>query len=205
MKWKRRNRAVQGAFAHAAIAAYAFAQRIWQRIYRLRQKNCLLPRCSEPQMKEWFALIKRVLSRRNYFFLFVASGLLYGVTFSLMTNLIDVRSGLSNMRFDFTLLSGLFFVILSCLGGILVSLQAYALGQKRKQYASATAGVSGVFVSFFATTCPLCKPLLLSLLGLSGSIAILKFGLMLALVSTLLLLGAIFLTLNSMSTGHCCQ
>ena len=161
--------------------------------------------CSKSKMKELFASIKRVLSRRNYFFIFVASGLFYGVIFSMMTNLIDIRFGLSNLRFAFTLQSASFFIVLSILGGLLISLQVFSFHEKRKNYTSTTTGVSGMLVSFFATTCPFCKPLLISLLGLSGSIAILKFGLVLAFVSILLLLGSIYLTLKSISTRICCQ
>jgi len=156
-------------------------------------------------MKEFIAPIKRVLGRRNYFLIFVASGLFYGVIFSMMTNLIDVRFGLSNIMFAFTWQSGLFFLILSVLGGILISLQIFSFREKRKNYTSTTAGVSGMLISFFATTCPFCKPLLISLLGLSGSIAILKYGLALAIVSILLLVGSIYLTLKSISKRSCCQ
>jgi len=156
-------------------------------------------------MKEFIAPIKRVLSRRNYFLIFVASGLFYGVIFSMMTNLIDVRFGLSNMRFAFTWQSGLFFLILSVLGGILISLQIFSFREKQKNYASTTTGVSGMLVSFFATTCPFCKPLLISLLGLSGSIAILNYGLALAFISIFLLVGSIYLTLRSISKRSCCQ
>jgi hypothetical protein len=155
-------------------------------------------------MKRLFTPIKRVLGRRNYFFIFVVSGLFYGVIFSMMTNLIDVRFGLSNIRFAFTWQSGLFFIVLSILGGLLISLQLFSFREKRKNYTSTTTGLSGMFVSFFATTCPFCKPLLISFLGLSGSIAILKYGLVLAFVSILLLLGSIYLTLKSISKRNCC-
>ncbi|MBI2107472.1 hypothetical protein HYT57_05800 [Candidatus Woesearchaeota archaeon] len=156
-------------------------------------------------MKELFAPIKRVLSRISYFLIFVVSGLFYGVIFLMMTNLIDVRSGLSNIRFAFTWQSALFFIIFSILGGLLISLQVFSFREKQKNYTSTTTGVSGMLVSFFATTCPFCKPLLISLLGLSGSIAILKFGLVLAFVSIILLMGSIYLTLKSISKRSCCQ
>ncbi len=146
-----------------------------------------------------------VLGRRNYFLIFVASGLLYGVIFSMMTNLIDVRFGLSNVRFAFTFQSGLFFIILLVLGGLLISLQVFSFREKQKNYTSTTTGMGGMLVSFFATTCPFCKPLLISLLGLSGSIAILKYGFVLAFVSILLLIGSIYLTLKSISKRSCCQ
>lgn len=155
-------------------------------------------------MKELFTLIKRVLRRRNYFLIFIVSGLFYGVIFSMMTNLIDVRFGLSNIRFAFTWQSISFFIILSILGGLLISLQVFSFREKQKNYTSITTGVSGMLISFFAITCPFCKPLLLSLLGLSGSIAILKYGLVFALLSILLLLGSIYLTLRSMVRRNCC-
>lgn len=155
-------------------------------------------------MKE-LATIVSVLRNRAYFFIFVVSGLLYGLLFSMMTNLIDVRFGLQNIRFTFTWQSALFFVALSTLGGLLISLQVFSFRQKQKNYASATTGAGGMMVSFFATTCPFCKPLLLSLLGLSGSLAILKYGLLLAIISILLLIGSIFLTLKSIANAKPCS
>ena len=104
--------------------------------------------CSDQNMKELFAPIKRVFGRRNYFIIFVASGLFYGVIFSMMTNLIDMRFGLANIRFAFTSQSLLFFIILSFLGGLLISLQVFSFREKRKNYISTTTGVSGMLVSF---------------------------------------------------------
>lgn len=155
-------------------------------------------------MKELAAIVS-VFRSRTYFFIFVVSGLLYGVLFSMMTNLIDVRFGLQNIRFAFVWQSALFFVALSTLGGLLISLQVFSFRQKQKNYASATTGVSGMLVSFFATTCPFCKPLLLSLLGLSGSLAILKYGLLLAIISISLLIGSIFLVLKSLPQTKRCS
>ena len=155
-------------------------------------------------MKQLFAPIKRVLLTRNYFFIFIVSGLFYGVIFSIMTNLIDVRFGLFNIRFSFNWKSGLIFIALSILGGLLISLQLFLFHEKRKNYISAATGISGMFASFFSTMCPFCKPFLISLLGLSGSIAILKYGIVLAFVSILLLVSAIYLTLKSISRRNCC-
>ena len=169
-----------------------------------RSKKIADRRFEVNERKIMLSTIANVLRRRNYFLIFVASGLFYGVIFSIMTNLIDVRFGLSNIRFAFTWQSALFFIILSILGGLLISLQVFSFREKRKNYTSATTGISGMLVSFFATTCPFCKPLLISLLGLSGSIAILKFGLVLAFASILLLLGSIYLTLKSISKRSCC-
>lgn len=148
--------------------------------------------------------IASVLKKRNYFLIFILSGLLYGLLFSLMTNLIDARFGLSNIRLAVTWQSAIFFIVLSILGGVLISLQVFSFCQKQKNYAATSVGFSGMLASFFTTTCPFCKPLLLSLLGLSGSIAILKYGLFLVVGSILLLIGSIYLTARSIpKTKHC--
>jgi len=138
-------------------------------------------------MKKKLHIVSSVLSRRNYFFIFLVSGLLYGIIYAVMTNLIDVR-----------------FVLFSILGGILISLQVFAIRNRQKALKSANVGFIGAFLSFFNVTCPFCKPLLLSLIGFSGSIAILKYGLALAIISALLLLVSIYLVTLNLDKSNCC-
>ena len=135
------------------------------------------------KMNKCLSIIANVLSRRNYFFLFLASGLLYGLIYAVMTNLIDVRFGLKSINYSFTNVSLTFFILFSILGGLLISLQVFAIRNKQKSLKSANIGFIGAFISFFNVTCPFCKPLLLSLIGFSGSLAILKYGLGLAIIS----------------------
>ena len=144
-------------------------------------------------MKKQLSIIGHVLSRRNYFILFLISGLLYGLIYAVMTNLIDLRFGLDNINISFTQVSLSFVVMFSILGGILISLQVFAVRNRQKSLKSANIGFIGAFLSFFNTTCPFCKPLLLSLIGFSGSLAILKFGFVLAIISIILLLFSIYL------------
>lgn len=150
-------------------------------------------------MKQKLNIIAHVLSKRNYLFLFLVSGLLYGLIYAVMTNLIDVRSGLKYINYSFTNVSITFFVIFSILGGILISLQVFAIRNKQKSLKSANIGFIGTFISFFNVTCPFCKPLLISLIGFSGSLAILKYGLGLAIISVILLLVSIYLVASHLS------
>ncbi|MEK6983335.1 MAG: hypothetical protein AABX33_02080 [Nanoarchaeota archaeon] len=114
-----------------------------------------------------------------------------------MTNLIDLRYGFDNINISFGRVSMVFFIVFSMLGGMLVALQAFAIKNKQKLMRSARVGFFGAFLSFFNVTCPFCKPLLLSLIGFSGSLAILKYGLALAFISVILLLVSIYLVISS--------
>ena len=150
-------------------------------------------------MRKEFSIIANVLFRRNYFFIFLVSGLLYGIIYAVMTNLIDVRFGLKYINYSFTIVSIIFVVLFSILGGILISLQVFAIRNRQKSLKSANIGFIGALLSFFNTTCPFCKPLLLSLIGFSGSLAILKFGLALAIFSLILLIVSIYLVTSHLS------
>lgn len=161
-------------------------------------------------MRKWdgfIAVLYFILRRRKYFSLFLASGILYGLLFALLTNLIDIRSGLSNVSISFTWTSLSFFLVLSILGGLFIALQIFAVRQKQKMKGSTSTGITGAVVSFFATTCPFCKPLLLSLLGItgfSGSLILLKYGIAFAIGSILLLLLSIYFTIASLVKCGCC-
>ena len=156
-------------------------------------------------MREKLHVIAGVLSRRNYFFIFLISGLLYGIIYAVMTNLIDVRFGLKYINYSFTNVSIMFVVLFSILGGILVSLQVFAIRNRQKSLKAANVGFLGAFLSFFNVTCPFCKPFLLSLIGFSGSLAILKYGIALAIISALLLLVSIYLVTLNLDKNNCCS
>ncbi|MBI2649704.1 hypothetical protein HYX04_00140 [Candidatus Woesearchaeota archaeon] len=143
--------------------------------------------------KRQLSIIVHALSRRNYFILFLISAPLYGLIYAVMTNLIDLRFGLNNINVSFTQVSFSFVVIFSILGGLLISLQIFAIRNRQKSLGSANIGFIGAFLSFFNTTCPFCKPLLLSLIGFPGSLAISRYGLALAITSLVLLLISIYL------------
>lgn len=155
-------------------------------------------------MKRKLSVILNVLGRRNYFILFLVSGILYGLIYSVMTKLIDLRFGLKYINYSFTNVSITFFVIFSILGGILISLQVFAIKNRQKSLKYANVGFVGTFLSFFNVTCPFCKPLLLSLIGFSGSLVILKYGLTLALLSIVLLLASIYLVTLNLDKSNCC-
>ncbi|MBI2558764.1 hypothetical protein HYW20_05555 [Candidatus Woesearchaeota archaeon] len=153
-------------------------------------------------MRKKLHVIAGVLSRRNYFFIFLISGLLYGIIYAVMTNLIDIRSGLKYVTFSFTAVSITFFVAFSILGGILISLQVFAIKNKQRILKYANFGFLGAFLSFFNVTCPFCKPFLLSLIGFSGSLAILKYGSALAFISALLLFVSIYLVTSNINVNN---
>jgi len=144
-------------------------------------------------MKKQLSIIAHVLTKINYFLLFLISGLFYGLIYAIMTNLIDLRFGLNNINISFTEVSITFVALFSILGGLLISLQIFAIRNRQKSLKAANVGFIGAFLSFFNTTCPFCKPLLLSLIGFSGSLAILKYGLAIAIFSVILLLISIYL------------
>ena len=148
-------------------------------------------------MRKKLRIVGSVLSRKSYFFVFLVSGLLYGIIYAIMTNLIDVRFGLKYINYSFTIVSIIFVVLFSILGGLLISLQVFAIKNKQKSLKSANVGFLGAFLSFFNVTCPFCKPFLLSLIGFSGSLAILKYRLALATVSAMLLLISIYLVISN--------
>ena len=152
-------------------------------------------------MRKKLRIIASILFKRNYFYIFLVSGLLYGIIYAVMTNLIDIRSGLKYVTFSFTAVSITFFVAFSILGGILISLQVFAIKNKQRILKSANVGFLGAFLSFFNVTCPFCKPFLLSLIGFSGSLAILKYGLALALASVMLLLISIYLVASNINSN----
>ena len=155
-------------------------------------------------MNKQLSIIAHVLGKRNYFLLFLVSGLLYGLIYAVMTNLIDVRSGLKYITISFTAVSGAFFIVFSILGGLFISLQVFAIKNKQKSL-GAKVGFTGAFISFFTTTCPFCKPLLLSLIGFTGSLAILKYGIALASLSVILLLVSIYLVTLNLDKSNCCS
>ena len=148
-------------------------------------------------MKNPLLTIKQVLSRKSYLVIFLIAGLFYGLLFAVMTNLIDIRSGLNYITIAFTKVSATFFILFSILGGLLIALHIFAIKNMQKTLKSANVGFFGAFMSFFTTTCPFCKPLLLSLIGFSGSLAILKYGMALAIASALLLIVSIYLAASS--------
>jgi hypothetical protein len=139
------------------------------------------------------SIIRKVLFDAKFFLIFFVGGILYGLLYSVMTNLVDLRNGFGNIHYSFTPTSTIFVIVFSVLGGTLLALQIFAIRNKQKSVKSANVGFLATFLSFFNVTCPFCKPLLLSFIGFSGSLAILKYGLLLAFVSILLLIISIYL------------
>lgn len=70
-------------------------------------------------MNKQLNIIAHVLGKRNYFLLFIVSGLIYGLIYAVMTNLIDVRFGLKYINYSFTNVSITFVVLFSILAAFL--------------------------------------------------------------------------------------
>lgn len=157
------------------------------------------------EVKRSTSVARKVLERKGYTRIFLASSFVYAVLISVMTNQLDVRAGVQNARMAFTLKGSLLVGVLPLLAGLLVAFQVFAFKDKKKNLSSKVTGTSGVLISFFATSCPFCKPLIISLLGLSGSLAILNYGTLLGVVSGVLLLISNYLTAKNIGKGceHC--
>lgn len=142
---------------------------------------------------------------REHALLFSLTTVLVGVAYAFLTGVLVFTPGVG-----FWVMATRWFtlptlVLVAVLSGVLLVLQVYAFRQRRRA-AAGTAGWLGTIGSFLVTACPACKPLLLSLLGLSGSAAlVVTYGLQIAVVSVLLLAGAILLLWRSIATPSCCR
>ena len=129
-----------------------------------------------------------------------------GLLYSLTTGIIWIRlspfsmTGPTLNSFSFT---GL--LLISGLTAILITLQYDLLRKKKTKGTKASfLGYFGTTGSFFTTTCPLCKPLLVTLFGIGGTAGLLqKYGLQITIISVLLLTVSIYFVARS--TTNCCE
>lgn len=95
--------------------------------------------------------------------------LLFGnFSFSLLWSLIY------GLMASFTPLAFLFLIIISLLGGIVITYSAYLI--KRQLTLQASLGTPGILIAILAPACPSCALGLLSLLGMGGVLAFLPLG-----------------------------
>lgn len=101
---------------------------------------------------------------------------------------------------SFTPLALLMLIIISLLGGIVLTLSLYLV--KRQLALQASLGTSGILIAIFAPACPSCALGLLGLLGISGVLAFLPFkGYELGMLGIMLLLSSVtYLSTKIMAT-----
>ncbi|NJD51637.1 MAG: hypothetical protein FIB07_02095 [Candidatus Methanoperedens sp.] len=102
--------------------------------------------------------------------------------------------------------NGFLTIVMAVLSGIYQTMFIYnqrEMGFKKHE----KTGIAGMFIGFFTSACPVCTPLLVSLLGISAPLAfILSKNLWLEIASIMLLLFALFKlseSMNKCSLGRC--
>lgn len=100
---------------------------------------------------------------------------------------------------EINLLNGILTIVMAVLSGIYLTIFTYNHRLMRTNN-SGKVGFAGMFIGFFTSACPICAPLLVSLLGISASLAfILGKNLWLEIASILLLLFALYKLSDSMN------
>lgn len=110
---------------------------------------------------------------------------------SVMTYIYAVFTNLT-MGVEINPLNGILTIVMAILSGVYLTVFTYNLGIMRIKN-SGKAGLAGFFIGFFTSACPICAPLLVSLLGISAPLAfILSKNLWLEIASIILLLFALY-------------
>lgn len=137
--------------------------------------------------------IINVLKNRSYLALAVLSAGVMIYIYGVSSNLI--------MGEEINPLNGLLTIVMAILSGIYLTIFIYNLRMMRSKN-SGKVGLAGMFIGFFTSACPICAPLLVSLLGISAPLAfILGKNLWLEIASIMLLLFALYKL--SDSTNKC--
>ncbi len=139
--------------------------------------------------------IIKILRRREYLALAVFASVVMTLIYAVFTNL--------TMGVEINPLNGLLTITMAILSGIYLTVFIYnqkEMGTKKHE----KAGLAGMFIGFFTSACPICTPLLVSLLGISAPLAfILSRNLWLEIVSIMLLLFALHRLSDSMERCSC--
>lgn len=135
--------------------------------------------------------IINVLKNRSYLALAVLSAGVMIYIYGVSANLI--------MGEEINPLNGLLTIVMAILSGIYLTIFTYNLRIMRSKN-SGKVGFTGMFIGFFTSACPICAPLLVSLLGISAPLAfILGKNLWLEIASIMLLLFALYKLSDSMN------
>lgn len=136
-----------------------------------------------------FSIIN-VLKSRSYLALALFSTAVMTYIYAVFTNL--------TMGVEINPINGILTVMMAVLSGIYLTLFIYNIREMRAKNPG-KAGFAGMFIGFFTSACPLCTPLLVSLLGISAPLAfILSRNLLLEIASIMLLLFALYRLSESM-------
>ncbi len=134
--------------------------------------------------------ITSVLKNRSYLALAVLSTAVMTYIYAVFTNL--------TMGVEISPINGFLTIIMAVLSGIYLTMFIYTQREMKTKNTGKT-GLAGMFIGFFTSACPVCTPLLVSLLGISAPLAfILSRNLLLEIVSIMLLLFALYKLSDSM-------
>ncbi len=135
--------------------------------------------------------IIQVFKNRSYLTLAVLSTVIMIYIYGVSANLI--------MGEEINPFNGLLTIVMATLSGVYLTVFTYNLRMMRTKN-SGKVGLAGMFIGFFTSACPICAPLLVSLLGISAPLAfILGKNLWLELASIMLLLFALYKLSDSMN------
>ncbi len=151
--------------------------------------------------KESYKAILNIL-KSNILILLVSVPII-GFLYSIFTGIIKFDN---SMYFTIMSKNSIFALIfITMLTSILLTLQI-ALFKERIKVKGTKVGFFGTFLSFITSACPFCKPLLISLIGLSGSTILLaKYGLHITIFSVLLLITSIFIVSRNITKTKLCK
>jgi len=135
--------------------------------------------------------IIKVLKNKTYLAIALISIAVMTYIYAVFTNL--------TMGAQINPLSGFLTIVMAVLSGIYLTMFIYnqrEMGIKKHE----KTGLAGMFVGFFTSACPICTPLLISLMGISAPLAfILGKNQWLEIASIMLLLFALFKLSDSMN------
>ena len=140
--------------------------------------------------------------KRNLLILLITLPII-GFLYSIFTGIIKFEN---SIYFSIMSKNSIFaLIIISILTSILLTLQI-SLIKERIKIKGTKVGFFGTFLSFLTTACPFCKPLLISIIGLSSSTALLaKYGIQITIFSILLLITSIFIVSKNITKTKLCE
>ncbi len=155
------------------------------------------------KIKQARSAVFQVLSKRNYFIIFiVASALFFYVLYKL------TLATIANQSFDiFVMMLGVWYtfadivllMIISLLFGTFVSVFIYKINLARKVSKTGFLGSLGMTVGLFSAGCPTCGAVLFGLIGMPLALMLLPFkGLELKVLSIILMFVSIYFLSSSL-------
>ena len=121
------------------------------------------------KISDSIATIEDVLSKRNYFILFILTSLILFAVFYVFTlatttdhsiGIFVMMNGVSYAFFTFLLL-----VVIALLFGVYIALVVYGIKLRSKYAGSSVFGAGGLIVGAFSAGCPMCGAFLFGLFG----------------------------------------